>query len=522
MEAMSLGKPIIGTAWSGMSEFLNPDVAYLLNYTLTPVRTSDKWFKGAQWAEPSLEGLVSALRMAYSTEDRLAMGQRARREIIESYDTEVVGRLILGRLGEISKLLSPGVRSPKYLDMSMDPVPSDVHMCAMYPKASVSVRRTTGALKLAMVSTAPPRHCGIATFNMALLKHLQPMLPPGSTVETFPIIWDVEMSKFGEELAEHPIRQDNYGDYLAAARVINGEGFHAVILQHEFGIWGGTFGSFVVCFARMLQVPAISIIHTLSDNLRDEPHYILQHLAAASAAVVVMSNASRNKLGAYHGIPPDKVVVLEHGAPKMAGMSPDEAKAALNLTGQTVLMTNGLIHPGKGIDLVLAALPAIVKEFPSVVYMVVGEPHPSCDKVCDEYYEQLLQTASDGRIKTHVQFVRAFLDEPSLVLYVQASDLYVFPYRDRITTNSGTLTMALAAGKAVVSTPFEHAASALPGRGKLVEFDSAPSLQEGISEVLRDPGLQAKYQAAAREYARSMDWDTVAAGYVSLLRNLTA
>ncbi|GLI66344.1 hypothetical protein VaNZ11_010122 [Volvox africanus] len=523
MKAMSLGKPLIASIWGGLAEYIQPDFAFLLNYTIAPVRSLDDWVRGANWAQPSVDGLLTAFRNAYGSKDLRAMGQKARWKVVEVYDNEVVSNMILERLKGISESRKSESHSAKPLDMAKDPLPADVQMCSLLPKAGVRLSRTTPALKIAVVSTAPPRRCGIATFNSALMEYLQPLLPQGSSVEVFPLVWDTEMPVFwGKPAMPHPIRHKNYGDYIDTAHLINGGGFHAAILQHEFGIWGGTDGSFVVCFAKMLRVPVVSVIHTLSDNLQDTHQYILQHLAASSKAVVVMSESSRNKLGAFHGIPSDNVVVLPHGAPVISAVNPVAAKAMLNLTGRTVIMTNGLINPMKGIDVVLKALPEIVKEFPSVMYLIVGEPHPDCGKPCADYFEELVAAASDHRIANHVRFVTKFLDNRLLLQYVQAADIYVLPYKDRITTNSGTLTMALAAGKAVVSTSFDHAASVLPGRGVLVDFDSPLSLQDGILELLRDDSLRTNYQRAAREFSLGHDWRSVAGEYVGLLTNITA
>ncbi|GIL63132.1 hypothetical protein Vafri_17256 [Volvox africanus] len=523
MKAMSLGKPLIASIWGGLAEYIQSDFAFLLNYTITPVHSLDDWVRGANWAQPSVDGLVTAFRTSYGSQNLCAMGQKARWKIVEDHDIEVVSNMILERLKTISESRKSESHNAKPLDMAKDPIPVDVHMCSLLPKASVRLSQVMPALKIAVLSTAPPRRCGIATFNSALVEYLQPLLPQGSSVEVFPLVWDTELPALGgTDPTQRRIRQENYNDYVSTARAINGEGFHAAILQHEFGIWGGADGSLIVCFAKMLEVPVVTVIHTLSDNLWDSHQYILQHLAASSKAVVVMSESSRNKLGAFHGIPSDNVIVLPHGAPVMSAVNPVAVKAMLNLTGRTVLMTNGLINPMKGIDLVLRALPAIVEEFPSVMYLIVGEPHPDCGKPCADYLEELVAAASDHRIADHIRFVTQFLDNGLLLQYVQAADIYVLPYKERITTNSGTLTMALAAGKAVVSTPFDHAALVLTGRGVLVDFDSPLSLQDGILGLLRDDSLRKKYQRAAREFSLGRDWRSVAGEYATLLANITA
>ncbi|KAG2427381.1 hypothetical protein HYH02_014601 [Chlamydomonas schloesseri] len=529
LEAMALGKPVIATGWSGMTEFLNPRVAYVLNYTLRPVHTSDPWFQGAKWAEPSEDSLVAVLREAYANPRREAMGAAARAEVVAKYDNAAVGRNILERLQKISAQLAAAKqpRQPRSLDISKDPVPIDLHMCALAPRLprAAPPQAPAGAIRLAVATTWAPRPCGIATFTDALLRSLRPLLPPGSQVDVFPIILDLQMpANLSDPYPPNAIRQYNYGDYVAAAAAINAGGYNVAMLQYEFGIYGGTHGSYANCFAKLLRVPVVSVIHTLSDNLPDEHHYNLQNLAGVSDSVVVMSPASRNKLGAYHGIPGAAVAVLPHGVPRVPQVNVAAVKASLNLTGRTVLITNGLIHPGKGIDLVLQALPEVVAAVPNLLYLVVGEPHPGCKQTCLDHYKHLQAMAAERNLTQggYVRFVTQFLDEDTMMRYIQASDVYVLPYRDRITTNSGTLSMAMAAGKVVVSTPFEHAAVALiGGRGVLFDFDDWRSLRDALLGVLGDFPRQAALSKAAREYASGLEWSDVAAGYLRLLTNVT-
>eukprot|EP00198_Chlamydomonas_reinhardtii_P005936 XP_001695272.1 glycosyl transferase, group 1 [Chlamydomonas reinhardtii] len=527
LESMALGKPVIATGWSGMTEFLNPRVAYVLNYTLKPVHTSDPWFQGAKWAEPSESGLVAVLREAYANPHREAMGAAARAEVVAKYDNKAVGRSILQRLKEVSaQLAAGGPRQPRSLDISKDPVHIDLHMCALAPRLprAVPPLGQAGAIRMAVATTWAPRPCGIATFTDALLRSLRPLLPAGSQVDVFPIILDLQMpTNLTDPYPPNAIRQYNYGDYVRAAAAINSGGYNVAMLQYEFGIFGGTHGSYATCFSKLLRVPVVSVIHTLSDNLPDEHHYNLQNLAGVSDSVVVMSPASRNKLGAYHGIPGGHVAVLPHGVPRVPQVNTAAVKASLNVTGRTVLITNGLIHPGKGIDLVLQALPEVVAAVPNVLYLVVGEPHPGCKQTCLDHYKHLQAMAAERNLTgSHVRFVTQFLDEDTMMRYIQAADVYVLPYRDRITTNSGTLSMAMAAGKVVVSTPFEHAAVALiGGRGVLFDFDNWRALRDALLGVLGDFPRQAALSKAAREYASGLEWSDVAAGYLRLLTNVT-
>jgi hypothetical protein len=246
--------------------------------------------------------------------------------------------------------MSQPVQEAKSVDISKDPVAREIHMCALLPTAAALLRPSQRldhvVLRIAVVTTWAPRPCGIATFAGNLLGHLEPALPNGSTLTVFPILVDTVRAN-ASSANDMALRQENFGDYIRLAHHINSHGYNVVLLQHEFGIYGGASGAFATCLARMLSVPLVSVLHTLSDNLNDENHYNLQHLVYASAAVVVMSNTSRNHLGAYHGVSSEKVVVIPHGVPSVPNGMVEDMKARLNLTGRTVLLTNGLINPGK-------------------------------------------------------------------------------------------------------------------------------------------------------------------------------
>lgn len=198
-----------------------------------------------------------------------------------------------------------------------------------------------------------------------------------------------------------------------------------------------------------------------------------------------------------------------------------KVKAELGWSNRIVMLTNGLLHPGKGIDLVLKALPGVIKHHPEVLYVVMGKPHPSCGKVCVEHLADLHELVDQHHLGRSVAFMEKFSSEEELIRILQAADMYITPYKDRITSNSGTLSMAMAAGKLVVSTPFEHAKYVVPGRGVLVPFEDPDAMQDALLGILAEPQRAQQLAAAAYQYASKLTWSMVAAQYHSLFDELT-
>eukprot|EP00195_Chlamydomonas_chlamydogama_P002021 CAMPEP_0202919946 /NCGR_PEP_ID=MMETSP1392-20130828/76598_1 /ASSEMBLY_ACC=CAM_ASM_000868 /TAXON_ID=225041 /ORGANISM="Chlamydomonas chlamydogama, Strain SAG 11-48b" /LENGTH=1223 /DNA_ID=CAMNT_0049613415 /DNA_START=1514 /DNA_END=5182 /DNA_ORIENTATION=+ len=564
MEAMAMGLPVIATNWSGMTEFMNSDVALMLNCTPKLMQSSDQWFNGAQWAEPDIGHLRTLMRfLVQSPAIGKVLGSRARRHIHAKYDNHMVGKLIVNRVSEIQgKRAKNEVRDHfRQVDVFMDPgYPGDVQSCiSMHEwaaedkavKGRCSFREATDPLKLAIISTYPPRPCGIGTFTRMLIKAVIPKLPRGSTIEVIPLIRDVSISSAADDNASsmngndnetqivllpeaerhgitfsitRTIRHNNLGDYSQVARYVNRNGFHVALLQHEFAIFGGNKGCFVLCLANMLRVPVATVIHTLSDNLWDIEHGVLQHLAHLSERVVIMSNSSRNSFTAYHGVPSSVVTVIPHGV--FITELPSEVqrqllRERLGWGKRKVVMQNGLLHTGKGLDVVAKSIPDVIKAHPDFLYVVVGVPHPACGAACVDYVKWVRQYILQHNLTDHVQWLENFVSDEELSDMLHAADVYVMAYKDRITSNSGTLSMAMAAGKTVIATPFEHARYALPGRGLLVPYDDVAALSRSIIELLGDPERLKAYGDAAYHYMKDKAWHVVGKAYVDMFNGMS-
>jgi glycosyltransferase involved in cell wall biosynthesis len=361
--------------------------------------------------------------------------------------------------------------------------------------------------RTAYVSTYAPHRCGIATFTYDLA------MAVGSReiVALHPV--DAPLPYPGE--VHHRIRRDVRADYLATARALDGCDVDVVSIQHEYGIWGGDDGEFVLDFVRALQAPAVATLHTVLQRPTPSQRRILTALIEACAETVVMSRAAESLLIRAYGIDPSRVEIVAHGVPNLPLVSPDAMKPRLGLEGRMVILSFGLLGPGKGYESAIAAMPAVVDAFPSAVYVILGATHPDLLHREGEAYRRRLEgIAAALGVADHVQFVDRFVGRVELGTWLEAADVFVTPYPNLEQIVSGTLSYAMGAGRAIVSTPYAYAVERLAGgRGRLVAPGSSEALGEAFIELLRDPELRGALGRRAYDYSRGMVWSEAGAGY---------
>ncbi|WP_374166711.1 glycosyltransferase [Arcticibacter sp. MXS-1] len=379
-------------------------------------------------------------------------------------------------------------------------------------------------MKIACISTYLPRECGIATFNHNLIQAIKSNLQgEDSRDETFVIAMnesdDRRQYSYPEEV-RFIIRQERQSDYLEAAAFINQSGADACIIEHEFGIYGGESGTYLLSLIHGLKVPVITVLHTV---LRD-PDYIqkliTREIAKHSAAVVVMSKRAIDFLSRIYEIPEDKIQLIEHGVPDLEAPQLNPVLQTSPLKGKKVLFTFGLISRNKGLETVIRALPAITQEHPDVNYVVLGNTHPGVLKNDgEEYRESLIQLAKDLGVEQHLHFVNKFVSEEDLIGYLAACTLYVTPYLNEAQITSGTLSYAVGAGAAVLSTPYWHAQELLDdNRGRLFNFKDHQSLAAIAIELLNSDAKLLKLRQNAYRYGLRLRWPKIGAQYLRLLR----
>jgi len=369
-------------------------------------------------------------------------------------------------------------------------------------------------VRTAYVSTYPPRHCGIAVFTHDLARATE-------SREVVVLHPPDEASPYALEV-HHRIRRDELGDYVATARALE-SCVDVVSIQHEYGIWGGVDGSHVLDFVRALRVPAVTTLHTVLRDPTAGQRAVLTELVSRSNATIVMSRSAANLLASAYGVNASRVEVIPHGVPDLPLVDPGAVKPGLGIDGRDVILSFGLLGPGKGYELALDALPAVVAKHPRACYVIVGATHPNLLRTEGESYrKRLAAKVLQLGLVDHVRFVDRFVGRVELTRWLEAADVFVTPYPKLDQIVSGTLSYAMGAGRAIISTPYTYATELLAdGRGMLVPPGSAPALANALNEVLGDRARREALGRRAYEYSRGMVWSAVGAEYSRVFHRST-
>jgi len=314
------------------------------------------------------------------------------------------------------------------------------------------------------------------------------------------------------------IDDQNLEDYVRAADLLNAERFEAVSLQHEFGIFGGEAGSHITTLLSRLTMPIITTLHTVLAEPRPPQRAVLTRIIETSAKVIVMAEKGREMLLNHYGVPAHKIEVIAHGIPDFPFVEPDAAKARLGFGRKAIILTFGLLSPNKGIEVMIDAMPSILKRRPDAVYVVLGATHPHLVRREGEgYRESLMARVRTLGIQDHVVFLNQFVDRATLLEFISMCDVYATPYLNEAQMTSGTLAYSFGLGKAVVSTPYWHARELLAeGRGVLVPFGDAPAIGAEIASLLTDDVRRQAMRKRAYSSSRSMTWQRTAERYVAV------
>jgi len=374
-----------------------------------------------------------------------------------------------------------------------------------------------------MVSTHEPRECGIATFTSDLA---------GAVTSSDPWIrvsW-AAIEEQGLDSAPRPevrwrIRQRDPSSYERAAIDLNASDVDIVAVQHEFGlygVWGERFEDHLISFLERLRKPLVTTFHTVLPAPSPTVLNAVRRLGRRSDAVVVMTERAGDILEQTYGIDPRVLHVIPHGAPPVPHANREATKALLGLSGRDVISTFGFVDPRKGLEYMIEAMTEVVHTHPSAVYLVLGRTHPDLARNTEDTYRRSLHDLVEARgLQHHVVFVDRYLSQSEIVDHLLASDVYVTPYLDPHQITSGTLSYALGAGRAIVSTEYAHAVEALSERrGMLVGFRSANALAHAVSAVLDRPELKAELERNAQALGAQATWPTVAARVSGLYRAL--
>ncbi len=369
--------------------------------------------------------------------------------------------------------------------------------------------------RIAVIGNSLPRRCGIATFTTDLQRAIATSRPGLETCI-------VAMTDHGQSYA-YPssvavqVRDDRVDDYLRAANFLNAGRFDLVCLQHEFGIFGGAAGANILELVSRLTMPVVTTLHTVLANPKPDQLDVMRHIVEASSKIVVMAEKGRALLRDVYRVPDDKIEIIAHGIPDFPFVESDAAKARLGFAGRSVILTFGLLSPSKGIEDMIDAMPAILRQRADAVYVVLGATHPNLVRDQGEAYrESLVARVRELGVENHVVFLDHFVDQATLLEFISMSDVYVTPYLNEAQMTSGTLAYSFGLGKPVVSTPYWHALELLAdGRGVLVPFGDSQAIGAEIAALLTDDARRLKMRQRAYAESRSMTWERVAERYVT-------
>ncbi|MHB8895611.1 MAG: glycosyltransferase family 4 protein [Candidatus Geothermincolia bacterium] len=379
------------------------------------------------------------------------------------------------------------------------------------------------SLNVALIGNYVPRHCGIATFTADVATWVKATLGPRSDVFVVAMNDRPEGYEY-PPMVRFEVLANNPRDYPRAADYLNLSEIDLVCLQHEFGIFGGARGSYITDLLRDLRKPVVTTAHTVLPDPEPDRRKALADVCALSDAVIVMSDKSIDFLERYYGVPREKVHLIHHGVPDMPFADSEGYKTRWGLQGKTVLLTFGLLHPRKGIEYMIKAMPPVVERFPDAVYVVLGATHPPVKKREGEKYRfSLKQLARDLGVEDNVIFYDRFVSLEELTSFLASCDIYVTPYLDMNQIVSGTLAYAMGLGKPAISTPYFYATELLAGgRGIIVPVKDPDAFARETIGLLSDPARMEDMRTKAYAFGHEMRWEEVSRQYVDLFERVLA
>ncbi|CDG37594.1 group 1 glycosyl transferase [Acetivibrio thermocellus BC1] len=367
---------------------------------------------------------------------------------------------------------------------------------------------------VAFLSTYPPRECGLATFTDDLVRELDKV----ELINNPKVIAvsDNDYSYGSRVIME--LKQHERESYTKIAEEINNSDIELLVIEHEYGIFGGEDGEYILDLAEKIQIPFILTVHTVLPSPKEKQKKILEMLGEKSARVVTMAKNTIPILEKVYGIDPAKIEVIHHGVPYKILEPREKLKKKFGLENRTVISTFGLISPGKGLEYGIEAVAKLAKKYKDIVYLILGQTHPCVKREFGEVYrEKLVQMVEELGVKEHVWFVDKYLTRDEIMNYLQLSDIYMTPYLGKDQAVSGTLAYAVGYGRVIISTPYSYAKEMLAeGRGLLAEFEDADSLAKHIEYVLDNPEAKKEMERRTLSLGRTMMWENVASCYSRL------
>ena len=376
--------------------------------------------------------------------------------------------------------------------------------------------------EILFVTSYPPRECGIATYSLDLMNAIKDKFGESFSLKVCALECQDCKHQYPEEV-KYVLQTADFEQYEEVARQINADcNIKMVFVEHEFGLFGGTYGDYLLYFLAQIDKPIITTFHTVLPNPSASRKEVVRAIVEMSESVVVMTKNATNILENDYGVSAKKIALIPHGTHLVSSSDNLAKKAEKNLKGRKILSTFGLLGSGKSIETALEALPAIVEEFPNVMYLIIGKTHPSIVKNEGEKYRNFLYAKVDElKLKDNVRFINKYLSLNELLEYLQMTDIYLFTSKDPHQAVSGTFAYAMACGCPVISTPIPHAKEFLDGAGVIVDFQDAKQLANATIHLLSDANLLHEMKLNALHKINPTAWQNSAISHLELmLQNL--
>ncbi|MCD6232560.1 glycosyltransferase family 4 protein [Candidatus Aerophobetes bacterium] len=379
------------------------------------------------------------------------------------------------------------------------------------------------AMRISFVSTYPPRRCGIAAFTQDLANSISQIQEKRSNIrETVQIVALTNTPQgynYGKEIC-FEIRTEHRADYQEAANFLNLSDTEIICLQHEFGIFGGRNGAYILDLLDDLRKPVVTTLHTVLEEPTRGQLEVLKSICSYSIFVVVQAQKAINLLVDIYEVPREKIIMIHHGTPNIPFLDSSYYKDRFQAEGRRVILTFGFLNPKKGIEVAIEAIASIIREFPDLLYIVVGATHPEVKRRFGEEYRAFLERLVKQKgLTKHVIFYNRFVSLEQLIGFLNAADIYLTPYLSKEQIVSGTLAYAVACGKAIISTPYRYAEELLADeRGILVPFRNANVLAKELRRLLNDETRRNYLRKRAYQFGRRMIWPKVAHNYIKVFK----
>lgn len=369
--------------------------------------------------------------------------------------------------------------------------------------------------EIGFLSTYPPRECGLATFTEDLVNEIGKI--QGIRTSVIAVVEQDGREEYESSAVKYKLRQYDRASYLQAALWANAH-LDLLVIEHEYGIFGGECGEYIIDLARALTIPCIVTTHTVLLEPSLKQRMVLSALGKQSTKVVTMAESSIPILAGTYGVEAKKIVFIPHGVPSMVLESRENLKLAYGLQHKEVVSSFGLLSPAKGLEYGIEAVAKVAADNPNLMYLILGKTHPRVKESMGEKYRQsLMDLAQSLGVQENIRFIDKYLTKEEVMTYLYLSDMYLTPYLSKEQAVSGTLAYAMGCGRVIISTPYRYAEEMLgDGRGMLAEFKDSDSIAACIRTVIGDPRRQKEMEAKTLAVGRTMTWSVVAAQYAHM------